>query len=64
MLEHVRPPGWPGYLFDAFNPLTVALIDDHFNRETADAAQSAGFRLLEVRRKARGIVNLIICRNP
>jgi ubiquinone/menaquinone biosynthesis C-methylase UbiE len=64
LLEHVRPPGWPGYLFDSFNALTVALIDDHFNRETADAAQSAGFKLLEVRRKARGIVNLIICRNP
>ncbi|MEP6946425.1 MAG: methyltransferase domain-containing protein [Acidobacteriota bacterium] len=64
LLEHVRPPGILGPIFDLANVLTAALIDDHFNRRTADAAASAGLRVLEVKSKALGIVNLIICENP
>lgn len=64
LLEHVRPPGWGGRVFDALNVLTVALIDDHFNRETSRIATEAGLELVEVRSKARGAVNLIVCRNP
>lgn len=64
LLEHVRPPGLRGRLFDIVNIATTALIDDHFNRRTADTAVSNGFKLIEVRRKALGAVNLIICENP
>lgn len=61
LLEHVRPPGILGYVFDLVNVLTVALIDDHFNRNTAKLAEDSGLRIIEVRRKARGVVNLIVC---
>jgi ubiquinone/menaquinone biosynthesis C-methylase UbiE len=63
LLEHVRPKGILGYFFDVLNLFTVALIDDHFNRNTAGLAKSAGLHVTEVRSKAFGIVNLIVCRN-
>jgi ubiquinone/menaquinone biosynthesis C-methylase UbiE len=64
LLEHVRPPGALGRAFDILNRVTVALIDDHFNRETARTAEAAGLRIIEIRKKARGAVNLIVCENP
>lgn len=63
LLEHVRPKGLLGYVFDALSLLTVALFDDHFNRRTAQEASRAGLQLLRVERRMLGIVNLIVCRN-
>ncbi len=63
LLEHVRPKGLLGFAFDVLNILTVAMIEDHFNRQTARLAENAGLKLLEVRQKAFGIVNLIVCEN-
>ena len=63
LLEHVRPNGLTGFVFDCLNILTVALIEDHFNRRTAKIAEKAGLKILEVRAKAFGIVNLIVCEN-
>lgn len=63
LLEHVRPPGIAGYFFDFLNIFTTALIADCFNRETAELAQEAGLKILDVRKKAFGIVNLIVCEN-
>jgi phosphatidylethanolamine/phosphatidyl-N-methylethanolamine N-methyltransferase len=62
LLEHVRPNGLLGYVFDALSILTVALFDDHFNRRTAQEAKRAGLELLRVERRMLGIVNLIVCR--
>lgn len=64
LLEHVRPDGALGPAFDLLNKVTVALADDHFNRRTAETAERAGFRLVEVRKKLAGIVNLIVCESP
>ncbi|HEY8225223.1 MAG TPA: methyltransferase domain-containing protein [Pyrinomonadaceae bacterium] len=61
LLEHVRPKGLLGPIFDVLNLLTVPLFDDHFNRRTAETARSAGFNLIEVQKRAGGIVNLISC---
>ncbi len=61
LLEHVRPHGLLGIIFDFINIFTVALIEDHFNRETAKIAEKSGLKILEVRGKAFGIVNLIVC---
>ncbi len=61
LLEHVRPPNPVGYFFDVFSVLTVRLIEDHFNRDTAKLAVKSGLKLIEVRPKARGAVNLIVC---
>lgn len=61
LLEHVRPKGVLGYLFDALNIATVTAMEDHFNRRTADLAAASGLNVIEVRRKLAGAVNLIVC---
>lgn len=61
LLEHVRPPGLLGVIFDVLSVLTVAVIDDHFNRRTAEIAAAAGLNVIEVREKAFGVFNLIVC---
>lgn len=63
LLEHVRPDGLFGYCFDILNVLTVALIEDHFNRQTAKTAELSGLKNREVRKKLGGAVNLIVCEN-
>jgi phosphatidylethanolamine/phosphatidyl-N-methylethanolamine N-methyltransferase len=61
LLEHVRPKNPLGYAFDFLNIFTVAAIEDHFNRETAKIAADCGLKITEVREKAFGTVNLIVC---
>lgn len=61
LLEHVRPDGALGWVFDALNLFTVAIFEDHFNRRTATLAEKAGLRIVEVRKKAFGVINLIVC---
>jgi ubiquinone/menaquinone biosynthesis C-methylase UbiE len=62
LLEHVRPSGALGYAFDALNVLTVALMDDHFNRRPAEEARRAGLEVLKVEKYLLGVVQLIVCR--
>lgn len=64
LLEHVRPDGILGPAFDLLNKATVAIADDYFNRRTALIAESTGFKIVEVRKKLAGIVNLIVCESP
>ena len=62
LLEHVRPSGLLGPVFDLLNLITVPLCDDHSNRRTADAAQAAGLKVVKVEKSLLGIINLIACR--
>ena len=62
LLEHVRPKGFLGRIFDLLNILTVALFEDHFNRRTAEAAEAAGLKLIKVEESLFGAINLIACR--
>jgi phosphatidylethanolamine/phosphatidyl-N-methylethanolamine N-methyltransferase len=62
LLDHVRPGGLLGPVFDVFNLFTIPLFDDHMNRRTAELAKVAGLEVVEVKRKAWGIVNLITCK--
>jgi ubiquinone/menaquinone biosynthesis C-methylase UbiE len=62
LLEHVRPAGVLGYAFDALSLVTVALMDDHFNRRTLDEVRRAGLEVLKVEKHMLGIVQLIVCR--
>jgi ubiquinone/menaquinone biosynthesis C-methylase UbiE len=62
LLEHVRPGGLLGPVFDLLNLLTVPLFDDHFNRRTAEEAQANGLELVKVERSLLGVINLITCR--
>ena len=61
LLEHVRPEGVLGPVFDLLDKVTVIAADDHFNRETAKIAREAGLQVLEIRKKLGSIVNLIVC---
>ena len=62
LLEHVRPKGLLGPVFDLLSAVTVPLFDDHVNRRTADAVRAAGLEIIEVRKFGFGIMNLISCR--
>lgn len=61
LLEHVRPEGALGHVFDALNVLTVALIDDHFNRRTEAEARRAGLRVTSAARRCAGVFQIIVC---
>ena len=52
LLEHVRPKGLLGFAFDFLNIFTRLLIEDHFNRQTAQIAEKSGLKILEVKRKS------------
>ena len=62
LLEHVRPNGLLGPIFDLLNLIAVPLFDDHLNRRTAEEAQANGLQLIKVERSLMGIINLISCR--
>jgi len=62
LLEHVRPAGVLGYSLDALSLVTVALMDDHFNRRTSDEARRAGLEVTRVEGHLLGVVQLIVCR--
>ncbi len=62
LLEHVRPSGLLGPVFDLLNLFTVPLFEDHFNRRTAEAAQANGLEVVKVECSLLGIINLIACR--
>ncbi|HEX8458120.1 MAG TPA: class I SAM-dependent methyltransferase [Pyrinomonadaceae bacterium] len=61
LLEHVRPGGLLGPVFDALSLFTVPLCEDHFNRRTADEARRAGLRIIHIEPHALGILQLITC---
>lgn len=64
-LEHVRSHLLPvALLQEAFNPLVVALQQDHFNRRTAETIRRAGVEVTSVDRWGLGFFNLIIGRAP
>ena len=47
LLEHVRPPGWRGRVFDFLDPLAARLAGPHINRTTVDSVRHAGFVVFE-----------------
>ncbi len=61
LLEHVRPNGLLGYVFDVINVFSVAFFEDHFNRQTAKLAEKSGLRIIEIKKKLFGVINLIVC---
>jgi phosphatidylethanolamine/phosphatidyl-N-methylethanolamine N-methyltransferase len=46
-LEHVRPPGLRGRIFDLLNPWIVRLLGANINRNTVENIQKVGFHLLK-----------------
>lgn len=62
LLDHVRPGGLLGPVFDLLNLAIVPLWGDHVNRQTATTAASAGLDVLRIQKRGLGIFNLITCR--
>jgi ubiquinone/menaquinone biosynthesis C-methylase UbiE len=62
LLDHVRPNGLLGPVFDLLNVIMVPLCGDHVNRRTAATASAAGLEVLRIQRRGMGIFNLITCR--
>lgn len=64
LLEHVRPAGVLGLLFDLMNVFTWRLFEDNVNRRTAELARKAGLEVIRIEKSRLGIINLIVCRTP
>ncbi len=62
MVEHVRPTGFLGPLFDLLNPLVVRTQGANINRRTVENVRKAGFELESVESRFGGIVKLIVAR--
>jgi phosphatidylethanolamine/phosphatidyl-N-methylethanolamine N-methyltransferase len=62
LMDHVRPKGLLGPIFDLLNLVTLPLFNDNVNRRTAAEAQSSGLKLDRVESHFLGIINLISCR--
>lgn len=62
LLDHVRPDGVLGPVFDLLNMIVVPLCGDHVNRQTARTARASGLEVLRIQKLGLGIFNLITCR--
>ena len=62
LLEHVRPGGLLGPVFDLLSVVTTSLFADRFNRCTAEAARAAGLEVTTHEKRMFGVINLIVCR--
>ena len=62
LLDHVRPRGVLGPVFDLLNTIIVPLCGDHVNRRTATTASYAGLDVVRIQELGLGIFNLITCR--
>jgi phosphatidylethanolamine/phosphatidyl-N-methylethanolamine N-methyltransferase len=62
-LEHVRPGGFRGQVFDLLAPLFVRLTGANINRDTVTNIERAGFRILHEENLFSDIFKLIIGEN-
>jgi ubiquinone/menaquinone biosynthesis C-methylase UbiE len=49
LLEHVRPRGWLGRLFDLLDPVAHRVLGPHINRRTLDSIREAALAVVEER---------------
>lgn len=61
LLDHVRPNGLLGPIFDLLNLIVVPLCGDHVNRQTASTAGASGLNVLRIQKRGLGIFSLITC---
>ncbi len=59
-LEHVRPGGLLGWIFDLLSPFVARLIGPSINRDTAGNIRRAGLRILEEKSLSADIFKFII----
>jgi len=59
-LEHVRPGGFRGWIFDFLNPLILRLMGSNINRDTIRNIKQAGFDILREENLFSDIFKLVI----
>ncbi|OGL14697.1 MAG: hypothetical protein A3K12_12345 [Candidatus Rokubacteria bacterium RIFCSPLOWO2_12_FULL_71_19] len=62
LLEHMRPGGWLGRLFDLVDPIASRLMGPHLNRRTLDTVRQAGLVVVEERRVFSDWIKIIVAR--
>ena len=62
LLEHMRPEGFLGKVFDALDPIMSRLMGPHINRRTLENVQKAGLQLVEERIVFSDWVKVIVAR--
>ncbi|MDP3937682.1 MAG: class I SAM-dependent methyltransferase [Deltaproteobacteria bacterium] len=62
LLEHMRPRGWLGRLFDLVDPIVNRVMGPHVNRRTLDTIREAGLILVEERNVFSDWIKLIVAR--
>ena len=62
LLEHMRPGGLLGRLFDLLDPIMSRLMGPHINRRTPDNISKAGLQLVEERNVFSDWVKVIVAR--
>jgi len=62
LLEHMRPRGFLGKLFDLLDPLMSRLMGPHINRRTTENIQQAGLQITEERNVFSDWVKVIVAR--
>jgi ubiquinone/menaquinone biosynthesis C-methylase UbiE len=62
LLEHMRPDGVLGTLFDLLDPLMSRVMGPHINRRTLDNIQKAGLQIIEERNVFSDWVKVIVAR--
>lgn len=63
-LEHVRPKGFRGWIFDLLSPLFVRITGANINRDTVKNIEIAGFRILLEENLFSDIFKFIIVEKP
>lgn len=62
LLEHMRPGGFRGKLFDLLDPLMSRMMGPHINRQTTKNVQEADLQLVEERNIFSDWVKVIVAR--
>ena len=62
LLEHMRPKGFLGKLFDLLDPIASRLMGPHINRRTLDNIRRAGLVVVEERNVFSDWIKVIVAR--
>ena len=62
LLEHMRPRGFLGKLFDLLDPIASRLMGPHINRRTLDNIRRAGLAVVEERNVFSDWIKVIVAR--
>lgn len=62
LLEHIRPNGFLGKIFDILDPIVNRLMGPHINRRTIDSIKEAGLTIIKEENIFSDWVKLVVAR--